>query len=420
MNTRELIKIEDDYFINTFTRQPIVLDHGEGVKVTDIDGNEYLDMFAGIAVNALGHNHPKLVKAIQEQAEKLIHISSIYYNEPALIYAKKLIEMTSFDRIFYANSGAEANEGAIKLAVKYTGKSEVISTVESFHGRTVVTLAATGHEHYHEPFKAILPKGFINVPYNDIEAIKEAITENTAAIIVEPIQGEGGVNVPDIEYLKEIEKICHENDIVFIVDEVQTGFGRCGTLFAHELFDVKPDIMTTAKAIGCGVPVGAFLMTEKVGKASLTAGDHGTTYGGNPLGGTAITEVLRQFEVRDIPGHAKEVGAYLYEKLEEIKNEYEVVTDHRGKGLMQGLELNTEVAPVINAALDAGLVLINAGTKIIRFLPPLVIEKEDVDTMITVLKEAMKAYSNKLMIGITTLITSIANNNKPVKRGGLF
>ena len=231
MNTQELIKIEDDYFINTFTRQPAILDHGEGVKVTDIDGNEYLDMFAGIAVNALGHNHPKLVKAIQDQAEKLIHVSSIYYNEPALVYAKKLIDKTSFDRIFYANSGAEANEGAIKLAVKYTGKSEVISTVESFHGRTIMTLAATGHEHYHEPFKAILPKGFINVPYNDIEAIKDAITENTAAIIVEPIQGEGGVNIPDKDYLKQIEEICHEKDIVFIVDEVQTGFGRCGSLF---------------------------------------------------------------------------------------------------------------------------------------------------------------------------------------------
>ena len=229
MNTKELIEIEDNYFINTFTRQPIVLDHGDGVKVTDIDGNEYIDMFAGIAVNALGHNHPKLVKAIQDQAEKLIHVSSIYYNEPALIYAKKLIELTSFDRIFYANSGAEANEGAIKLAVKYTGKSEVISTIESFHGRTVTTLAATGHEHYHEPFKAILPKGFINVPYNNIDAIKEAITDNTAAIIVEPVQGEGGVNIPDMDYLKEISKICKENNIVFIVDEVQTGFGRCGT-----------------------------------------------------------------------------------------------------------------------------------------------------------------------------------------------
>ena len=197
MNTQDLIKIEDDYFINTFTRQPVVLDHGEGVKVTDIDGNEYMDMFAGIAVNCLGHNHPKLVKAIQDQAEKLIHISSIYYNEPALIYAKRLIEMTSFDRIFYANSGAEANEGAIKLAVKYTGKSEVISTVDSFHGRTIMTLAATGHEEYHEPFKAVMPKGFINVEYNNIDAIKEAITENTAAILIEPVQGEGEVNVPD-------------------------------------------------------------------------------------------------------------------------------------------------------------------------------------------------------------------------------
>ena len=206
MNTQELIKIEDDYFINTFTRQPIVLDHGEGVKVTDIDGNEYMDMFAGIAVNALGHNNPALVKAIQNQAEKLIHISSIYYNEPALVYAKKLIDLTSFDRIFYANSGAEANEGAIKLAVKYTGKSEIISTVDSFHGRTIMTLAATGHEEYHEPFKSIIPNGFINVPYNDIDAIKEAITENTAAIIVEPVQGEGGVNIPDEGYLKEIEK----------------------------------------------------------------------------------------------------------------------------------------------------------------------------------------------------------------------
>ena len=238
MNTQEFIKIEDDYFINTFTRQPIILDHGEGVKVTDIDGNEYLDMFAGIAVNALGHNHPKLVKAIQDQAEKLIHVSSIYYNEPALVYAKKLVDKTSFDRIFYANSGAEANEGAIKLAVKYTGKSEIISTVDSFHGRTIMTLAATGHEEYHEPFKAVMPKGFINVPYNDIDAIKQAINENTAAIIVEPIQGEGGVNVPDKDYLKQIEEICHEKGIVFIVDEVQTGFGRCGTLFAHELFDV--------------------------------------------------------------------------------------------------------------------------------------------------------------------------------------
>ncbi len=386
MNTQELIKIEDDYFINTFTRQPIVLDHGEGVKVTDIDGNEYLDMFAGIAVNALGHNHPKLVKAIQEQAEKLIHISSIYYNEPALIYAKKLIEMTSFDRIFYANSGAEANEGAIKLAVKYTGKSEVISTVESFHGRTVVTLAATGHEHYHEPFKAILPKGFINVPYNDIEAIKEAITENTAAIIVEPIQGEGGVNVPDIEYLKEIEKICHENDIVFIVDEVQTGFGRCGTLFAHELFDVKPDIMTMAKGIGGGVPMGGILATEKVAGA-FVPGDHGTTFGGGPLVCAAANAVLDTIVDENILDNVNEVGDYFISELKKLDKD--VIAEVRGKGLMVGLELTKPGAEYVDKLREAGFLINCTADKVLRFVPPLIITKEEVDEFVKALDEIL-------------------------------
>lgn len=386
MNTQELIKIEDDYFINTFTRQPIVLDHGEGVKVTDIDGNEYLDMFAGIAVNALGHNHPKLVKAIREQAEKLIHISSIYYNEPALIYAKKLIEMTSFDRIFYANSGAEANEGAIKLAVKYTGKSEVISTVESFHGRTVVTLAATGHEHYHEPFKAILPKGFINVPYNDIEAIKEAITENTAAIIVEPIQGEGGVNVPDIEYLKEIEKICHENGIVFIVDEVQTGFGRCGTLFAHELFDVKPDIMTMAKGIGGGVPMGGILATEKVASA-FVPGDHGTTFGGGPLVCAAANAVLDTIVDENILDNVNEVGDYFISELKKLDKD--VIAEVRGKGLMVGLELTKPGAEYVDKLREAGFLINCTADKVLRFVPPLIITKEEVDEFVKALDEIL-------------------------------
>ena len=386
MNTQELIKIEDDYFINTFTRQPIVLDHGEGVKVTDIDGNEYLDMFAGIAVNALGHNHPKLVKAIQEQAEKLIHISSIYYNEPALIYAKKLIEMTSFDRIFYANSGAEANEGAIKLAVKYTGKSEVISTVESFHGRTVVTLAATGHEHYHEPFKAILPKGFINVPYNDIEAMKEAITENTAAIIVEPIQGEGGINIPDMEYLKEIEKICKEKDIVFIVDEVQTGFGRCGTLFAHELFDVKPDIMTMAKGIGGGVPMGGILATEKVASA-FVPGDHGTTFGGGPLVCAAANAVLDTIVDENILDNVNEVGDYFISELKKLDKD--VIAEVRGKGLMVGLELTKPGAEYVDKLREAGFLINCTADKVLRFVPPLIITKEEVDEFVKALDEIL-------------------------------
>ena len=386
MNTKELIEIEDNYFINTFTRQPLVLDHGEGVKVTDIDGNEYIDMFAGIAVNALGHNHPKLVKAIQDQAEKLIHISSIYYNEPALIYAKKLVELTSFDRIFYANSGAEANEGAIKLAVKYTGKSEVISTVESFHGRTVMTLAATGHEHYHKPFKSILPKGFINVPYNDIEAIKEAITENTAAIIVEPIQGEGGVNVPDIGYLKEIEKICHEKDIVFIVDEVQTGFGRCGTLFAHELFDVKPDIMTMAKGIGGGVPMGGILATEKVAGA-FVPGDHGTTFGGGPLVCAAANAVLDTIEEDNLLDNVNEVGNYFIEELKKLDKE--IIADVRGKGLMVGLELTKPGAEYVDKLREKGFLINCTADKVLRFVPPLIITKEDIDEFVKALDEIL-------------------------------
>ncbi|WP_458456344.1 acetylornithine transaminase [Methanobrevibacter sp.] len=386
MNTQELIKIEDDYFINTFTRQPIVLDHGEGARVTDIDGNEYLDMFAGIAVNALGHNHPKLVKAIQDQAEKLIHISSIYYNEPALIYAKKLVDKTCFDRIFYANSGAEANEGAIKLAVKYTGKSEVISTVDSFHGRTLTTLAATGHEEYHEPFKALLPEGFTNVPYNDIEAIKQAITENTAAIIVEPIQGEGGVNVPDEDYLKQIEEICHEKDIVFIVDEVQTGFGRCGTLFAHELFGVKPDIMTMAKGIGGGVPMGGILASEKVAGA-FVPGDHGTTFGGGPLVCAAANAVLDAFEEENILDNVNEVGEYFIEELKKLDKE--IIREVRGKGLMVGLELTEPGAQYVDKLREAGFLINCTAGNVLRFVPPLTIAKEDIDEFVKALDEIL-------------------------------
>ena len=386
MNTQELIKIEDDYFINTFTRQPIVLDHGEGVKVTDIDGNEYLDMFAGIAVNCLGHNHPALVKAIQDQAEKLIHISSIYYNEPSLIYAKRLVDKTGFDRIFYANSGAEANEGAIKLAIKYTGKSEVISTIESFHGRTSMTLAATGHADYQEPFKAILPNGFINVEYNNIEALKDAVNENTAAIIVEPIQGEGGVNVPDKEYLKEIEKICKENNIVFIVDEVQAGFGRCGTLFAHELFDVKPDIMTMAKGIGGGVPMGGILATEKVASA-FVPGDHGTTFGGGPLVCAAANAVLDVFESDNILDNVNEVGDYFISELKKLDKD--VIADVRGKGLMVGLELTKPGAEYVDKFREAGFLINCTAGNVLRFVPPLIITKAEIDEFVKALDEIL-------------------------------
>ena len=388
MKTDELIKIEDNYFINTFTRQPIVLDHGDGVKVIDTDGNEYMDMFAGIAVNALGHNHPKLVKAIQNQVEKLIHVSSIYYNEPALTYAKKLIDKTSFDRIFYANSGAEANEGAIKLAIKYTGKNEVISTVDSFHGRTIMTLAATGHEEYHEPFKQVLPNGFINVPYNDIDAIKDAVNENTAAIIVEPIQGEGGVNVPDDDYLKEIEELCNEKNIVFIVDEVQTGFGRCGKLFAHELFDVKPDIMTIAKGIGGGVPMGGVLATEKVASA-FVPGDHGTTFGGGPLVTAAANAVLDVIYEDNLLDNVNEVGEYFISELKKLDNE--IIDDVRGKGLMIGLQLTKPGAEYVDKLREKGFLINCTAGNVLRFVPPLIISKTEIDKFIKALREVLNS-----------------------------
>ena len=303
-----------------------------------------------------------------------------------MIYAKKLIDKTNFDRIFYANSGAEANEGAIKLAVKYTGKSEVISTVDSFHGRTIMTLAATGHDEYHEPFKVILPKGFINVPYNDIDAIKEAITENTAAIIVEPIQGEGGVNVPDKDYLKQIEELCHENNIVFIVDEVQTGFGRCGTLFAHELFDVKPDIMTMAKGIGGGVPMGGILATEKVAGA-FVPGDHGTTFGGGPLVCAAANAVLDAFEEENILDNVNEVGDYFIEELKKLDKE--IIADVRGKGLMVGLELTKPGAEYVDKLREAGFLINCTSGNVLRFVPPLIITKEDIDKFVKALDEIL-------------------------------
>ena len=387
MNTEDLIKIEDDYFINTFTRQPIVLDHGEGVNVVDIDGNQYMDMFAGIAVNALGHNHPKLVEAIQKQAEKLIHISSIYYNEPALVYAKKLVDMTSFDRIFYANSGAEANEGAIKLAIKYTGKSEVISAVDSFHGRTIMTLAATGHEEYHEPFKAIMPEGFINVEYNNIDAIKEAVSENTAAIIVEPIQGEGGINVPDENYLKSVEKLCREKGIVLIIDEVQTGFGRCGTLFAHELFGIKPDIVTMAKGIGGGVPMGGILATEEIASA-FVPGDHGTTFGGGPLVAAAANAVLDVIVEDDLLAHVREVGDYFISELKKLDKE--IIADVRGCGLMVGLELTKPGGEYVDKLREAGFLINCTADKVLRFVPPLIITKAEIDEFVKALDEILE------------------------------
>ena len=386
MKTQEIIDIEDKYFINTFNRVPVVLDHGEGAKVWDIEGKEYLDFLAGIAVNCLGHAHPALVGAIKEQAEKLIHISSIYYNEPATVYAKKLIDMIDFDRLFFANSGAEANEGAIKLALKYTGKSEVLYCGGSFHGRTILTLSVTDHPEYREPYAKNMPSGFKGVPYGDLDAVKEAITDETAAIIIEPVQGEGGVNVPTKEFFKGLEALCKEKGVLLIVDEVQSGFGRCGKLFAHQLYDIKPDIMTMAKGIGGGFPMAAFVASEEVA-TGFVPGDHGTTFAGSPLAGACANAVLDTLIAEDLIENANVVGEYFVSKLQELADKYDFITDVRGAGLLVGLELNFAGGDIVGKMFEKGFLINCTAGNVLRFAPPLVISKDEIDALVKGLDE---------------------------------
>ena len=380
--------------LHTYNRYQIVFDHGDGVRLYDINGKDYLDFVSGIGVFALGYGNKEYNEAVKSQVDKLLHTSNYYYNVPAIEAAKAIKKVSGMDRIFFTNSGAEAVEGALKTARKYAylkdGKTdhEIIAMEHSFHGRTFGALSVTGTPKYREAFQPMIG----NIKFaelNDIESVKALVNEKTCAILFETVQGEGGIHPADEAFIKEVRKICDENDILMMLDEIQCGMGRTGEYYAWQRFDVKPDVMTSAKALGCGVPVGAFMMTEKVGQNSLVAGDHGTTYGGNPLGGAAIVEVFRQYEERKINDHVKEVGRYLYEKLEEVANAHDDIKDHRGVGLLQGLEFDHPVADIINKALDKGLVLINAGTNIIRFIPPLVIEKSDVDEMIDKLNSCL-------------------------------
>ena len=396
---QEIINRAENVLLHTYNRYQVVFDHGEGVTLYDTDGKAYLDFVSGIGVFALGYGNKEYNDAVKKQIDKITHTSNYYYNVPAVEAAEALCKAAQMDRIFFTNSGAEAVEGAIKTARKYaylkdgSTDHEIIAMEHSFHGRTFGALSVTGTPKYREAFQPMI--GNIRfATYNDLESVKAQITEKTCAIIMETIQGEGGIYPGTEEFLKGVRALCDEKGILLILDEIQCGMGRSGYMYAWQEYGVKPDIMTTAKAIGGGVPVGAFLMTEEVGQASLKAGDHGTTYGGNPLGGAAICEVLRQFENRKVLDNVKEVGAYLYEKLEEVKNNHPQIIDHRGKGLMQGLEFTDAVAPIINNALENGLVLINAGTNIIRFLPPLVISKEDVDNMIGILEKAIQSTEN--------------------------
>lgn len=391
---KEYIDEAERALLHTYNRFQIVLDHGDGVHLYDMDGKEYLDFCAGIAVFALGYNNQRYDDALKAQIDKLIHTSNYYYNVPAIEAAKKLKEVSGMDRVFFTNSGAESIEGAIKAARKYaylkdgTTDHEIIAMEHSFHGRTMGALSVTGNPKYREAFEPMI--GNIRfAKMNDFESMLSQVTDKTCAILFETVQGEGGIYPAEEEFMKKVKALCEEKDILLILDEIQCGMGRTGYMYAWQKYGVKPDIMTTAKALGCGVPVGAFLMTEKVAQHSLTSGDHGTTYGGNPLAAAAINVVLDLFRENHIIDNVQKTGVYLEEKLNELADKYDVIETRRGIGMMQGLVFKVPVGPVINKALEKGLILINAGTDIIRFVPPLVITEKDVDQMIGILTESI-------------------------------
>ena len=390
MNMKEYIDEAEKDLLHTYNRYQIVWDKGDGVHLYDLDGREYLDFVSGIAVFALGYNNKAYNDALKAQIDKVIHTSNYYYNVPAIEAARKIKKISGMDRVFFTNSGTEAIEGAIKAARKYaylkdgTSDHEIIAMNHSFHGRTMGALSVTGNPHYREAFEPLIG----NIKFaelNDFDSVMAQVTDKTCAIIFETVQGEGGIYPATEEFMSKVKALCEEKDILLILDEIQCGMGRTGYMYAWQRYGIKPDIMTSAKALGCGVPVGAFMMTEKVAQNSLTSGDHGSTYGGNPLACAAVSKVIDLFEEENILDNVKEVGEYLAGKLDELVLKYDFVKEHRGLGLLQGLECDKPVAGIINKALDKGLLLINAGTHVIRFIPALTISKENVDEMITIL-----------------------------------
>lgn len=383
----------EEALLHTYNRFPIVLDHGDGVYLYDLEGKKYLDFAAGIAVFALGYHYPGYDDAVKNQVDKLIHTSNLFYSVPVAEAAHKLKSVSGMDRVFFTNSGTEAMEGAIKSAKKYAWQKdgshdhEIIAMKGSFHGRSIGALSVTGNDHYQEPFKPLL-SGIKFAQYNDLDSVKALVNEKTCAIVLETLQGEGGIYVADPSFMKGLKEICEEHDILLILDEVQCGMGRTGSMFCYQNYGIRPDIVTVAKALGCGVPIGAFLCTEKA--AVLTPGDHGTTYGGNPLVCAAASKVLDIFEQDHIVDHVKEIGAYLYEQLEKLTAETDKIIAHRGMGLMQGIEFNEAPGAIVKKAQDKGLIVITAENNVIRFVPPLVIEKQHVDEMIAILKECIE------------------------------
>lgn len=394
MNKQEYIDTAEQELLHTYNRFSLVLDHGEGVYLYDTDKKAYLDFAAGIAVCALGYSNEAYKNALKDQVDKLLHTSNLYYNVPTIEAAKKALKASGMDRIFFTNSGTEAIEGAIKAAKKYAytrdgyAGHEIIAMKHSFHGRSIGALSVTGNAHYQEPFAPLMP-GVKFAEYNNLESVKELVTDKTCAVIMETVQGEGGIYPADPAFIEGVRRLCDEKDILLILDEIQCGMGRTGEMFAWQNYGVKPDIMTCAKALGCGVPVGAFFLTQRVADKSLAPGDHGTTYGGNPFVGAAVSAVFDQFKACDILGHVKEVAPYLEQKLDELVEKYDFLVTRRGKGLMQGVVCKLPVGKVAAAALEQGLIVITAGADVLRFVPPLVIEKQHVDEMIEKLEKAL-------------------------------
>ena len=394
MNKQEYINVAEGELLHTYNRFPMVLDHGKDVYLYDVEGKEYLDFTAGIAVCSLGYSNENYKNALKSQVDKLLHTSNLYYNTPIIEAAQKILKAAQMDRVFFTNSGAEAIEGAIKSAKKYAYTKnnkagyEVIAMENSFHGRTIGALSVTGNEHYREAFEPLMP-GVKFAKYNNLESVIEQVTDNTCAIIMETVQGEGGIYPADKEFLEGVRKICDEKDILLILDEIQCGMGRTGEMFAWQHYGVKPDIITSAKALGCGVPVGAFMMTQKVADKSLVPGDHGTTYGGNPFVGAAVSTVLDEYERLNILEHVKKVTPYLEKKLDELVCKFDCLKERRGMGFMQGLVCDIPVGQIAAKALENGLVVITAGCDVLRMVPPLVIEEAHVDEMISKLEKTL-------------------------------
>lgn len=396
MNQEGYIEKAEADILHTYNRFHLVLDHGNGVYLYDTDGKEYLDFAAGIAVQALGYGNKEYNDALKVQVDKLLHTSNLYYNVPIANAAERLKKASGMDRVFFTNSGTEAIEGAIKAAKKYAytrdghAGHEIIAMNHSFHGRSIGALSVTGNKHYQEPFEPLMP-GVKFAEFNQLDSVKSLINEKTCAIIFETVQGEGGIYPATQEFMEGVKALCEEHDILLILDEIQCGMGRTGSMFAWQQYGVKPDIMTCAKALGCGVPVGAFLMTEKVAEMSLKPGDHGTTYGGNPFVGAAADKVLEIMERDHITDHVKQITPYLEQKLDGLMEKYDFITARRGMGLIQGLVSEKPVGQIAARAIEEGLLIITAGSDVIRFVPPLIIEEKHVDEMVEKLDRVLSS-----------------------------